>query len=164
VSRRARLAVRSEPAPLYSATEQTTIDAALAIIAKRLRSTGVALTEPQAASDYCRLRLGALEHEVFAVLFLDSRHRVICFEEIFRGTIDGSEVHPREVVKRALELNAAALIMTHNHPSGSLEFSAADRAVTARLKQALALVEVRVLDHILVAAGGTQSLARHGGL
>jgi DNA repair protein RadC len=156
------LAVRSEPAPTYNETEQQTIDAALDILARRLRSPGVALTEPTAAANYCRLRLAALEHEVFACVFMDTRHRVICFEELSRGTVDGAEVHPREIVKRALQLNAAAIIISHNHPSGHLEFSAADKAVTVRLKNALALVEVRLLDHILVTANGCAFGAREG--
>ena len=96
------------------------------------------------------------------MLFLDTRHRAIAFEEMFRGTVDGAEVHPREVVRRALVHNAAALIVGHNHPSGNPEASAADRAVTVRLKQALALVEVRVLDHFIVGDGAPVSLAARG--
>ena len=93
---------------------------------------------------------------------LDTRHRLIEYAELFQGTIDGTEVHPREVVRRALRCNAAAVIVAHNHPSGSTEPSAADRAVTARLKQALALVDVRVLDHIVVAGTMTTSMAAGG--
>ena len=105
-----------------------------------------------------------LPHEVFACLFLDTRHRVIAFEELFRGTLDGAEVHPREVVQRCLAHHAAAVILGHNHPSGCTEPSAADRAVTARLRQALGLVEVRLLDHFIVGDGPACSMARLGAL
>lgn len=123
---------------------------------------GEALTDPQAAGRYFAQRLRARQHEVFAVLFLDTRHRALAFEEMFQGTVDGAEVHPREVVRRALALNAAAVIVGHNHPSGHPEPSAADRAITARLKQALALVEVRLLDHFVVGDGAPVSLAARG--
>lgn len=125
---------------------------------------GQALTEPGLAGDYMARRLRGLEHEVFVVLFLDSRHRVIAFEELFRGTIDGAEVHPREVVKAALRHNAAAVILGHNHPSGSSEPSPADRGVTARLKQSLALIEVRLLDHFIIGDGAPCSMARLGAI
>ena len=102
--------------------------------------------------------------EVFAALFLDTRHRVICFEELFSGTIDGASVHPREVVRRALAHNAAAVILSHNHPSGVAEPSDADRRVTERLRDALSLVDVRVLDHIVVGDRETASFAERGWL
>jgi DNA repair protein RadC len=101
---------------------------------------------------------------VFAVLFLDTRHRTIAFEELFRGGIDGAEVHPREVVRRCLAHNAAAVILGHNHPSGVSEASAADRAITRRLSEALALVDVRVLDHFIVGDGPALSFAARGWL
>jgi DNA repair protein RadC len=123
---------------------------------------GEALADPAQAGAYFSRKLRALPQEVFACLFLDTRHRVIAYEELFRGTLDGSEVHPREVARRALQHNAAALIFGHNHPSGNPEPSAADRAVTARLKQALALVEVRVLDHFVVGDGSATSMAQRG--
>lgn len=123
---------------------------------------GEALTDPQAAGRYFSQRLRGLPHEVFAALFLDTRHRAITFEEMFRGTVDGAEVHPREVVRRALAHNAAAVIVGHNHPSGNGEPSAADRAITIRLKQALALVEIRLLDHFIVGDGAPVSLAARG--
>lgn len=123
---------------------------------------GEALGDPQAAGRYFAQRLRGHPHEVFAALFLDTRHRAIAFEELFRGTIDGAEVHPREVARRALAHNAAALIVGHNHPSGNPEPSAADRAVTARLKQALALVDIRLLDHFVIADGPPVSLAARG--
>lgn len=123
---------------------------------------GEALTDPAAAGRYFSQRLRGYPHEVFAGLFLDTRHRALAFEELFRGTVDGAEVHPREVVRRALAHNAAAVIVGHNHPSGSNEPSAADRAVTARLKQSLALVDIRLLDHFVVGDGAAVSLAARG--
>ncbi len=125
---------------------------------------GEALADPDQAGAYFARKLRPLPHEVFACLFLDTRHRVLAYEELFRGTLDGSEVHPREVARRCLAHNAAAVIFGHNHPSGNPEASAADRAVTARLKQALALVEVRVLDHFIVGDGEPTSMARRGWL
>ncbi len=123
---------------------------------------GTALSDPQSAGLYFAQRLRGRPHEVFAALFLDTRHRVIAFEELFQGTLDGAEVHPREVVRRALGHNAAAVIVAHNHPSGNPEPSAADRAVTARLKQALALVDLRLLDHFVIGDGAPVSLAARG--
>ncbi len=123
---------------------------------------GEALTDPGAAGRYFGQRLRGHPNEVVAALFLDTRHRTLAFEELFLGTVDGAEVHPREVVRRALAHNAAAVIVGHNHPSGSAEPSAADRAVTARLKQALALVDVRLLDHFVIGDGPAVSLAARG--
>lgn len=123
---------------------------------------GQALTDPGSAGRYFAQRLRAQPIEVFAALFLDTRHRALAFEELFRGTIDGAEVHPREVVRRALAHNAAAVIVGHNHPSGNPEPSAADRAVTAQLKQSLALVDVRLLDHFVIGDGVPVSLAARG--
>jgi len=123
---------------------------------------GDAMADPGQAGDYLARKLRALPYEVFACLFLDTRHRVVAYEELFRGTLDGAEVHPREVARRCLVLNAAAVIFGHNHPSGSAEPSAADRAVTVRLKQALALVDVRVLDHFIVGDGPPASMAQRG--
>jgi DNA repair protein RadC len=120
------------------------------------------LTNPQQTQHYLHTRLRHYPYEVFACLFLDNRHRVICYEELFRGTINGASVHPREVVKRALEHNAAALIFAHNHPSGSLKPSQADKTITEQLKNALALVDIRVLDHIIIGEGKPASLAEQG--
>ena len=125
---------------------------------------GELLSDPGSAGAYLSARLRGLPHEEFAVLFLDSRHRLIACEVLFRGSLDGAEVHPREVLKRTLAHNAAALILGHNHPSGNAEPSAADRAVTQRLKQALALVEVRLLDHVVIGDGRPVSLAERGWL
>jgi len=123
---------------------------------------GEALADPDSAGRYFAQRLRGRANEVFAVLFLDTRHRAVAFEEMFTGTIDGAEVHPREVVRRALAHNAAAVIVGHNHPSGHPEPSQADRAVTAGLKQALKLVDVRLLDHFVIADGPPVSLAARG--
>ena len=123
---------------------------------------GMSFKEPAAACDYFRDRLADQEREVFAVVMLDTRHRLIEYVELFFGTIDGAEVHPREVAKSALRHNAAAVIVAHNHPSGEVEPSPADRAVTVRLKQALALVDVRLLDHVIVGGRKCLSMARQG--
>lgn len=119
-------------------------------------------TSPQLVKDYLQAQLASRGMEVFVVLFLDTRHRLIAYEEMFQGTIDGAAVYPREVVKRALHHNASAIIMAHNHPSGVAEPSGDDLAITSRLKDALALVDVRVLDHLVVAAGVSVSLAERG--
>ena len=121
-----------------------------------------ALASPQAVRDYLRLHLGALPHEVFLGLFLDAQNRIIASEELFRGTLTQTSVYPREIVKRSLHHNAAALIFAHNHPSGVAEPSHADQALTQALKSALALVEVRVLDHFVVAGNGVVSFAERG--
>lgn len=121
-----------------------------------------ALSDPRQAADYLKSRLAHRPREVFAVLFLDTRHRVIAFEEMFYGTLDGASVHPREVVRRALALSAAAVIVAHNHPSGVAEPSTADRHLTRQLTQALALVDIRLLDHFIVGDGEPASLAQLG--
>lgn len=125
---------------------------------------GKPLTDPAATRKYLTARFRDTPYEVFACLHLDNRHRVIAFEELFRGTIDGASVHPREVVRQALRHNAAALIFAHNHPSGVAEPSDADRRLTTRLKDALALVDVRVLDHFVVGDGEVASFAERGWL
>lgn len=111
---------------------------------------GDSLTSPQETRQFLSSKLRDYAYEVFAVLFLDQRHRVIEFEEMFRGTIDSASVHPREVIKRALEHNAAAVIFAHNHPSGVAEPSQSDERITRKLKEALGLVDIRVLDHFVV--------------
>lgn len=125
-------------------------------------NAGPVIDSPKVVKDYLQLKLGALEHEVFAVLFLDVQHRVLACEEMFRGTLTQTSVYPREVVKRALQLSAGAVILAHNHPSGAVEPSRADEFLTQTLKSALALVDVRVLDHIVVGRGGTCSMAERG--
>lgn len=129
---------------------------------RELMMTGSTLANPQATREFVRMRLRDLPHEVFCCLFLDNRHRVMAFEELFRGTIDGASVHPREVVKQALSRNAAAVILAHNHPSGHAEPSQADELITQRLKEALALVDIRVLDHLVVGDGVCESFAERG--
>jgi DNA repair protein RadC len=124
--------------------------------------SGSALTSPGAVRDYLRLALGARSHEVFTVLFLDAQHRVLSSAELFRGTLTQTSVYPREVVKAALAANAAAVIFAHNHPSGVAQPSQADELLTRQLKDALALVEVRVLDHFIVAGNQTLSFAERG--
>jgi len=123
---------------------------------------GTGLSKPEDAGRYLLARLRGYRHEVFGCLFLDNKHRVLAFEEMFRGTIDGAAVYPREVVRRALEHNAAALILAHNHPSGVAEPSEADRAITRRLVEALGLVDIRVLDHLVIGDADWVSLAQRG--
>ena len=125
-------------------------------------TSGAALSSPAAVREYLRLKLQALPHEVFVVLFLDAQNRVIEIEELFRGTLTQTSVYPREVVKRALARNAGAVIFAHNHPSGVAEPSHADETLTQALKQALALIDVRVLDHFIVAGAGVVSFAERG--
>lgn len=137
------------------------LEAAERILLKRLERQG-RISEPSSAASYLRAHCAHLDHEVFGCIFLDTRHQILAIETLFRGTIDGAEVHPREIAKRSLQLNAAAIICFHNHPSGSTEPSTADRAVTARLKQALALIDIRVLDHFVVSAEGHTSMASRG--
>lgn len=120
------------------------------------------LTSPKLVRDYLHARLSGLEHEEFHGLFLDTQNSLISHESLFIGTIDSCAVHPREVAKLALSLNAAAIIFAHNHPSGNPEPSAADRQITERLKKALALIDVRVLDHIVIGEGTSVSLAERG--
>ena len=123
---------------------------------------GSVLTSPEATRAYLVDQLKAYEHEVFACLFLDNQHHILKFEELFSGTIDSASVYPREVVKKALAYNAAAVIFAHNHPSGINEASHADKAITQRLKSALELIDIRVLDHFIIADGRPFSFAEHG--
>jgi DNA repair protein RadC len=131
------------------------------LLADRVRR-GATMSSPEAVKDHLRLELGALEHEVFCVLFLDAQHRIIALKQLFRGTVSQTSVYPREVVKEALSVNAAAVILAHNHPSGSVEPSRADEFLTQTLKTALALVDVRVLDHLVVAGADVCSFAERG--
>ena len=135
---------------------------AQSLIARRFRTGSPVLTSPARTREFLRLKLGAREYEMFCLLALDNRHRLIEFVELFRGTVDGASVHPREVVKDALRLNAAAVILVHNHPSGVAAPSQADELITQRLKEALALVDVRVLDHLVI--GETIHSFAEGGL
>ncbi len=131
---------------------------------QELMTVGSALENPQATREFVQFRLRDLPYEVFCCLLLDSHYRVLGFEELFRGTIDGAIVHPREVLRLALSRNAAALILVHNHPSGIAEPSPADRSITVRLRDALALVDIRVLDHLVVGDGVCESFAERGWL
>ncbi len=143
------------------------LQAVLEMSQRHMESTlnhGDAFENAQATKHYLRQRLRAYPYEVFACLFLDNQHRMIRFEELFRGTIDGANVYPREVVKQALEHNAAAVIFAHNHPSGTEQASHADIAITQRLKAALDLVDIRVLDHIIIGDAKATSLAETGQL
>jgi DNA repair protein RadC len=142
------LYTRDERGQFSPASADAVIAAAKAHMNRRLRR-GATLSNPRATRDFLSLKLGMLDHEVFAVIFLDKRHRVISYQEMFRGTIDGASVYPREIVKEALRLNAAALVIAHDHPSGVAEPSQADELITGRLKEALGLVDIRILDHIL---------------
>ena len=144
----------------FTSEEQKTLDTAAQILERHafLRQQAEVADSTDSARKLVQYKLLPYEHEVFACLFLDNQHRLIQFAEMFRGTIDGASVYPREVVKKALALNAAAVIFAHNHPSGVAEPSAQDIAITHRLKNALAMVDIRVLDHIIVGCS-TTSLA-----
>jgi DNA repair protein RadC len=124
--------------------------------------TGEVIRSPADTESFLKARMQHLDHELFCCLFLDNRHRVLRFDELFRGTIDGTSVYPREVVKEALSINAAAVILAHNHPSGVAEPSQADERITKRLKSALDLVDIRLLDHLIVGDGRATSLASRG--
>ena len=141
------------------------LQAALEIARRTLREkldTGAALSAPGAVRDYLQLLLRTRQQEVFVAIFLDAQHRVVASEELFQGTLTQTSVYPREVVKRALHHNAAALIFAHNHPSGVAEPSDSDRLLTQALKKSLQLVDVRVLDHFIVAGAGCLSFAEKG--
>lgn len=142
--------------------DRDVISEAIDILDRTLRRPGACLSSPKAVADYLKVTLSPRPHEVFVVLFLDNRHRLIEAQEMFRGTIDGSSVYPREIVKTALALGAAAVIFGHNHPSGVAEPSTADEAITRRLKDALALIDVRVVDHLIVARTSHVSMAERG--
>jgi DNA repair protein RadC len=143
------------------ATFEEILDAGRRALSQRLRR-GSSLSSPALVRDHLQLALATKEHEVFCLMLLDTRHRLLAMIEMFRGTIDGTSVHPREVVKEALRHNAAAIILVHNHPSGVAEPSQADERITRRLKDALSLIDVRVLDHLIVGADNVTSLAERG--
>lgn len=130
-------------------------------LTEQLREREV-LSDPAAVGQYVALHLAQRGHEVFAILFLDAQHRLLAMEEMFRGTLDQTSVYPREVVQRALQHGAAAVVLAHNHPSGTAQASRADVGLTARLKAALALIDVKVLDHVIVTQGQAFSMAEHG--
>lgn len=142
--------------------ENDIINQALGILFNRLVTKGETMGSPQTVRDYLRLKMATLEYEVFVCMFLDSQNRVIAYEEMFRGTLTQTSVYPREVVKTALAHNACSVILAHNHPSGVSEPSRADEMLTKQLKDALALVDVKTLDHFIVAGESALSFAEKG--
>ena len=146
----------------FNKQELEVIARAMAILEERARYNAISFAAPSAVADYLRLRVGGLEHEVFGVLWLDAQNRLIEAEELFRGTLTQTSVYPREVVKTALARNAGAAVLYHNHPSGSAEPSRADELLTGTLKTALALVDVRVVDHFVVTVDKVTSFAERG--
>jgi len=153
--------VRNERGETRLATPEEIIRKAREVMSRKVRR-GTSMSSPQVVRDFLSIKLGTLEHEIFCVLLLDSRFRLIEFVELFRGTIDGASVHPREVVKLALSKNAAAPVAAHPHPSGVAEPSIADEQITRQLKAALDLVQIRLLDHVVIAGGVAISLAERG--
>ncbi|MEG0102028.1 MAG: DNA repair protein RadC [Citrobacter sp.] len=154
--------------PLFAATlapsEQKTIRKALTLLKRQLREPGASFTSTTAARDWLRLQLATSEREEFTVLFLDNQHRLIAYETLFTGTLNQTQIHPREVVKSGLKHNCAAVIVAHCHPSGLAEPSNADRQVTTRLQQALELVDIRLLDHLVVGGMDIVSFSERGWL
>jgi DNA repair protein RadC len=144
------------------AREDRAIYRAMDLLEKRLRKPGAAFSTPRSVRDFLTLNLAGYDREVFSALWLDTQHRLIEAEHLFAGTLSQTSVYPREVVKRALHHNAAAVILAHNHPFGVTEPSNADKLLTTSIKQALALVDVRVLDHFIVAGSDTLSFAEKG--
>jgi len=143
---------------------QQTVREALILLERQLREPGASFTSSHAVRDWLRLQLASLEREEFTVLFLDNQHRLIAHETLFTGTISHTQVHPREVVKAGLKHNAAAIIVAHCHPSGHAEPSNADRQVTTRIQQALDLVDIRLLDHLVIGGLEIVSFAERGWL
>lgn len=152
-----------KPSELNEQEKRSIVTLATKVLAFKFRA-GRALSSPDETRTYLRMKLADYRNEVFGCLFLDNRHRVIALRELFQGTIDGASVHPRVVVQQALDVNAAALVFFHNHPSGVAEPSRADEMLTRRLRDALALVDVRVLDHFVVSGGESVSFAESGRL
>ncbi|MGR7330292.1 RadC family protein [Klebsiella aerogenes] len=142
--------------------DQQTIREALTLLACQLREPGVAFTSSRSVRDWLRLQLASLEREEFTALFLDNQHRLIAHETLFTGTINHTQVHPREVVKTGLKYNCAAVIVAHCHPSGLAEPSKADRQITTRIQQALDLVDIRLLDHLVVGGMEIVSFSERG--
>ena len=154
--------IKNEQAPTYNCEDNFIIEQALKILASRLIKKEHYFKSPEDTENYLKLKLAMLEHEEFHCLFLDNQHALIKHECLFTGTIDGASVYPREVIKRALQLNAAALIFAHNHPSGICTPSQADISITKKLKDAANLFDIRVLDHIIIGGINSYSLAQHG--
>lgn len=146
---------------LSESEQKTLVKLAIQVLQERHRP-GQLLESPDSVRDYLRLLLSERRNEIFGTIFLDNRHRIVCVEELFQGTVDGALVHPRVVLQRAMKCNAVAVIFYHNHPSGIAEPGRADEALTTKLKETLSLVDVRVLDHIVVGSEGTVSFAERG--
>jgi DNA repair protein RadC len=153
---------KREKSMLLSKIDQMVVDRAISIIGGLYFREELHAVEPKLVRQFCQLHIGTREYEVFGVLMLDNKHLLIRFIEMFRGTIDSASVYPREIAKEALYLNAAAVILVHNHPSGNVEPSTADRAITAKIKAALSLLDIRVLDHIIVSGQDSYSFAEAG--
>lgn len=147
--------------PLHACDEDDLIQKALAVLSRRVRDVPL-MDCPQVVRDYLRMKSAGLDYEVFGVVFLNSQNGLIAYEQMFRGTLTETRAYPREIVKRALKLAAAGVILHHNHPSGNVTPSRADENLTQTLKAALALVDVRVLDHIITSDAGTCSMAERG--
>lgn len=147
---------------MFSIEQKQTIEAALDILKSTFEVSDLALSNPEAVSQFCKLHIASLEHEVFSVLFLNTQNQLIKFETLFRGTIDSASVYPREVAKAALHANAASVILTHNHPGGNANPSKSDEAITERLVTALGLLDIRVLDHVIVTPISSFSFAEAG--
>ena len=155
------LYVRDQGGEFVVADGDVVVAAAKRHLGRRIRR-GVKLTSPKVVRDFLAVTLGDRDCEYFCVILLDAHHRLLRFVELFRGTIDGASVHPREIVKLVLEAQSAAVVLVHNHPSQNNHFSAADEQITQRLKNVLELIDVRVLDHLLVAGSDVVSLAELG--
>ena len=164
--------VKSEDHPSYDAVphperehsdyEEGVLANAAAILKSRLQHRETVFSSPESVRQFLQIKLRPYPYEVFAAMFLDNRHRLIEYVELFRGTIDGASVHPREVIREAMKHNAGAVIFAHNHPSGVAEPSQADIRITERLKTALGYIDVRVLDHIIIGEGDGTSLSERG--
>lgn len=152
----------SQLAPVLPMSAQRTVKRALTLLDRHLRETGVAFTSTQAARDWLKLKMAGLEREEFMVMYLNQQNQLIAHETLFTGSISSTEVHPREVVKRALYFNAAAVLFAHNHTSGETTPSQVDKALTQRLVQVLQLVDIRVPDHLIVGGRQIYSFAEHG--
>jgi len=155
------LYIRDESGSFSAATSDQIVSEALTVTAAEIESTDL-MTNPVAVKNFLAVRMANLEYEVFAVMFLTNRHQVIKFDVMFRGTIDGASVYPREVAKAALQYNAAAVVIAHNHPSGITQPSQADELITRKLRDALSMFDIRVLDHVIVGGKNSFSFAEHG--
>ena len=158
--------VRSQDHPEYefgkTEKENATIEKALQILKSRIKERGDFMEKPADVENFLKIQFSEMEYEAFSVIFLDNQHRLIAFEEMFKGTINGSSVHPREVMKAALKHNAAAVILSHNHPSGIATPSSADKQITKILVDAMELIDVRILDHIIIGDGDSFKFSEAG--